>query len=221
MHMNFKKTIFVSGATGYMGSALIPKMLVRGHSVHALVRPGSERRLHSGCVSVLGDALVSASFADRVPEGCTYVHLLGTPRPAPWKEKQFRAIDLPSVTASVTVALTAKVSHFIYVSVAHPAPVMNAYIQVRQEGEAMIRQTGMPTSILRPWYVVGPSHRWPLALVPFYKLLEWFPATREASHRLGLVTISEMTTAILWAIEHPPGGLQVLGVPEIRHLSIT
>jgi len=216
MQVNSQKTIFVSGATGYMGSALIPTLLARGHLVHALVRAGSERKLSAGCVSVLGDALVSASFAARVPEGCTYVHLLGAPRPAPWKEKQFRAVDLPSTKASLTAALAAKVSHFIYVSVAHPAPVMKAYIQVRKEGEAMLRATGMTATILRPWYVVGSSHRWPLVLVPVYKLLERVPATREASQRLGLVTIEEMTRALVGAIEHAAGGVRVLGVPEIR-----
>src|SRR6185503_7359916 len=121
-------TIFVSGGTGYMGSNLIPKLLMRGHLVHALVRAGSERKVAAGCVSVVGDALNSASFAARVPEGSVFVHLLGTPRPAPWKGKQFRAIDIPSVKASLAAALAAKVSHFVYVSVAHPAPIMKAYI---------------------------------------------------------------------------------------------
>ena len=201
-----------------MGNALIPRLLGRGHRVHALVRPGSERRLPPDCVSVVGDALDSASFAARVPEGCNHIHLLGAPRPAPWKEKQFRGIDLPSVKASLAAALAAKVSHFIYVSVAHPAPVMKSYIQVRMEGEAAIRAAGLTASILRPWYVVGPSHRWALALLPFYKLCEWHPATREAALRLGLVTIEEMTTALQWVAEHAPEGIRVLGVPEIRDL---
>jgi uncharacterized protein YbjT (DUF2867 family) len=214
-----QKTIFISGGTGYMGRTLIPKLLTRGHLVHVLVRAGSERKVSAGCVSVVGDALNSASFEARVPEGCVFVHLLGAPRPAPWKGKQFRAIDVPSVKASLAAALAAKVSHFVYVSVAHPAPVMTAYIECRQEGEAKIRTTGMAASILQPWYVLGPGHRWPLALLPFYALFERLPATREASRRLALVTIKQMMTALLWAIEHDPTGVRVLGVPEIRNLS--
>ena len=213
-------TIFVSGGTGYMGSNLIPKLLMRGHLVHALVRAGSERKVAAGCVSVVGDALNSASFAARVPEGSVFVHLLGTPRPAPWKGKQFRAIDIPSVKASLAAALAAKVSHFVYVSVAHPAPIMKAYIECRKEGEAEIRATGMAATILRPWYVLGPAHRWPLALLPFYALFERIPATREASRRLALVTVNQMISALLWAIEHDPAGVRVLGVPEIKNLSI-
>ncbi len=41
----------------------------------------------------------------------------------------------------------AGVQHFIYVSVAQPAPVMKAYIQVRAECEAMIRQSGMKVTL--------------------------------------------------------------------------
>jgi uncharacterized protein YbjT (DUF2867 family) len=146
------------------------------------------------------------------------VHLLGAPRPAPWKGKQFRAIDLPSIKASLAAAVAAKVSHFVYVSVAHPAPIMHAYIAVRKEGEAAVRVTGIAASILRPWYVLGPSHRWPLALLPFYALFERLPATKEASRRLALVTIQQMMAALLWAIEHDPKGVRVLGVPEIKTL---
>ena len=83
---------------------------------------------------------------------------------------------------------------------------MNSYIEVRKEAEAAIRATGLAASILRPWYVLGPSHRWPLVLLPFYALLGKFSATREATRRLGLVTIAEMTTALLWTIEHDPTG---------------
>jgi uncharacterized protein YbjT (DUF2867 family) len=218
--MQHQKTIFISGATGYLASALIPKLLRQGHQVHALVRPGSEGKIPKGCITIVGDALDAASFATRVPEGCTYVHLLGAPRPAPWKGKQFRAIDLPSIQASLTAAVAAKVSHLVYVSVAHPAPVMNSYIEVRKEAEAAIRATGLAASILRPWYVLGPSHRWPLVLLPFYALLGKFSATREATRRLALVTIAEMTTALLWTIEHDPTGVRVLSVAEIKALSV-
>lgn len=45
------------------------------------------------------------------------------------------------------------------------------------------------------------------------------PATREAVIRLGLVTIQDMLTALVWSIEHPPTVPRILDVPEIRRLS--
>ena len=199
-----------------MGRALISQLLARGHSVRALARPGSARLVPAGAEVVVGDALVPETFADSVASADTLVHLVGTPHPGPTKAASFRTVDLPSVDAALAAARSAAVGHFIYVSVAQPAPVMQAYIEVRQAGEARIRESGIPASILRPWYVLGPGHRWPLFLVPFYALAERLPATREPARRLGLVTLEQMVFALVQCIELGPGGLRVLGVPEIR-----
>lgn len=208
--------VFLSGSTGYMGRALGDVLIRRGHRVRALVRPGSERKVAPGAIAVSGNALDAASFVEGVGPAETYVHLVGTAHPAPWKEAEFRAVDLVSLRASVEAATNAGVRHFIYVSVAHPAPVMRAYIDVRMECEELIRASGVPATILRPWYVLGPGHRWPVALVPLYRLAERFEATRESAFRLGLVTIEQMTAALLWAIENPPERERILEVPEIR-----
>jgi uncharacterized protein YbjT (DUF2867 family) len=103
------------------------------------------------------------------------------------------------------------------VSVAHPAPVMKAYIEVRSEGERLLGQTGTPLTVLRPWYVLGPGHWWPYVLVPVYSLLERVPATRDSARRLGLVTHRQMVAALVHAIEQPnSSGVRVVEVPGIR-----
>ena len=61
----------------------------------------------------------------------------------------------------------------------------------------MIREAGLTATIVRPWYVLGPGHWWPKALVPLYKLFEAFPPTRATAQRLGLITIEQMVTAIV------------------------
>jgi uncharacterized protein YbjT (DUF2867 family) len=166
---------------------------------------------------VPGDALDSASFAAEVPGADTWVHLIGVAHPAPWKGEQFRAVDLASVRAAIAAAVPAGVRHFVYLSVAQPAPVMRAYLEVRAACEALIRAAGLNATFVRPWYVLGPGHRWPLLLQPAYWLLEQLPATREAAQRLGLVTLEQMIGTLLEAVEHPATGVRILGVPEIRH----
>jgi len=104
------------------------------------------------------------------------------------------------------------------VSVAQPAPVMRAYLWVRSLGETMIKEAGFTATILRPWYVLGPGHRWPMVLLPFYKLAEFFPSTRESAERLGLVTIQQMVNALVHGVENPPdrGKIRIIDVPAIR-----
>jgi len=202
-----------------MGSRLIPLLAKRGHDVKALVRPESEGRLPAGVSWVAGDALQMGSYTKAVRGSDTFVHLIGVPHPSPAKAALFRAVDLVSAQVAVKAAREAGVRHFIYLSVAQPAPMMQAYIDVRSEGEALVRISGMAATFVRPWYVLGPGHRWPYALLPFYWLCEWLPSTREGARRLGLVTLSQMLHTLVWAVENPPAdGAQILDVPKIRGL---
>jgi uncharacterized protein YbjT (DUF2867 family) len=210
------KPVFVTGATGYLGGALVPLLLARGQRVLALARAGSSDRVPAGAEVVTGSALDAATFAARVPFGATFVHLVGIGHPSPKKAREFRDVDLASLKAALAAAVPARVAHFVYLSVAHPAPVMKPYWEARAEGEALLVATGLPATIFRPWYVLGPSHRWPYALLPLYALLERIPATRDGARRLGLVTHAQMTRALAAAVESPPDGVRVLDVPAIR-----
>jgi len=163
-----------------------------------------------------GDALNATTLENQIGDGDTFVHLVGVAHPAPWKAREFRAVDLASLRASVCAASRAHVSHFIYVSVAQPAPVMKAYQQVRRECEWMLSSSGIPATILRPWYVLGPGHWWPVALKPFYAFAEVIPQVRESAQRLGLVTLAQMVDALAWAVEHPTKKTRIMETPQIR-----
>jgi uncharacterized protein YbjT (DUF2867 family) len=213
------KRVFVSGGTGYLGQMLVRRLLERGHDVHVLARPGSEAKVPRGAQVVAGNALDAATFSAAVAPCDTFVQLTGVAHPAPWKERQFRAIDLVSLRASALAAKAAGVSHFVYVSVAQPAPIMQAYIRVRQECEAYLAELGLTATILRPWYVLGPGHWWPVALKPVYAMLARFESTRASAERLGLVTRAEMVAALVWAVENPATGTNLIEVPAIRKIA--
>jgi uncharacterized protein YbjT (DUF2867 family) len=208
--------VFVTGGTGYVGSALVAELLARGSSVHALARAGSESKLARGVRIILGDALDADSFAAAIPERASVVHLVGRPHPNPAKAAEFVRVDLGSIRATASAVMRARAKHIVYVSVAHPAPVMRAYIAACVEGEALVAASGVAATILRPWYVVGPGHRWPIVLAPLYALLRAIPATRATAQRLGLVTLKQMTAALLLALSDQRQGVRVFEVPEIR-----
>ena len=209
-------SVFVTGGTGYLGRPLIATLLARGLDVHALVRPGSEARLPAGVNAIVGNALDETTFQRAMPAGATVVHLVGTPHPNPSKAAEFERVDLASIRATCYAARASAARHLIYVSVAHPAPVMRAYIAVRCQGEDLIAATGIPATILRPWYVLGPGHRWPYLLAPIYAILRQIPGTRDTAIRLGLVTRGAMVAALANAVIDPPAhGRRIVTVPDI------
>ena len=213
-----KVPVFITGGTGYVGQRLAAGLLARGHRVRVLTRPQSAGRVPAGVEAVVGDALDAGSYSDALTPDDTLVHLVGTPHPSPAKAAEFRRVDLPSIHAAVSAARSARLGHLVYVSVAHPAPIMHAYIEVRTAGESAIAHAGLTATVLRPWYVLGPGHWWPVALIPAYALLAIVPSTRASARRLGLVTIGQMVRTLVNAVEHPParGTVRVVEVPAIR-----
>lgn len=214
------RRVFITGGTGYIGSALIPMLLEREHRVRVLVRSGSKANLPAACEVVSGNALDANTYRQLIRPADTFIHLVGVPHPSPAKAAEFRAIDLVSGREAISACAELGIRHFIYLSVAHPAPMMRDYIAVRAECEQMIQDRQLNATIVRPWYVLGPGHRWPYLLLPFYKICEWLPFTRAGALRLGLVTLEQLILALVQAVESPIQGSRVVGVPEIRSAAL-
>jgi uncharacterized protein YbjT (DUF2867 family) len=210
-----RRTVFVTGSTGYLGRPLIASLLERGHRVRALARPESIARIPKGADVVTGNALDSSAWQAQIAPADTFVHLIGTPHPNPRKAAEFRSIDLVSIRAAVDAARAAAIRHFVYVSVAHPAPVMHAFIEVRQEGERLVRSSGVHATILRPWYVLGPGHRWAYALVPVYAIARLLPFTRAGAERLALIPFRSMIASLVNAVEFEPAGVRIMEGAEL------
>jgi uncharacterized protein YbjT (DUF2867 family) len=211
-------TVFITGGTGYMGRRLIRMLIKEGFEVTALVRPSSIHKLPPECAYVSGNPFDPSTFVASIPSGCTFVQLLGVSHPSPKKKELFRSIDLVSVKASVTAARQAGVGHFVYVSVAQvPTKIMEAFQAVRAEGEAAISEAGLKATVIRPWYVVGPGHYWPLLFLPLFKLLEWIPSTSAKAKALRLVSLRQMLNTLVFAVKHPPEGQErVIEIQDIR-----
>src|SRR5262245_5271831 len=208
--------VFVTGANGFIGRMLSTELIRRGHKVRGLVGSGRESKGVAGSEVVTGDPLDASTYRQHVAGADTFVHLVGVSRPNPFKADQFRRIDLASAKAAIDNASAARVRHFVFVSVAQPAPVMQSYIAVRRQIEMQSGAAGFDATILRPWYVLGPGRQWPLILQPIYWVLDALPPTRAGATRLGLLNDSDMIQTMADAIDRPPSGMRILDVPRIR-----
>ena len=213
------QTIFITGGTGYIGRRLITSLEKVGHyRIKALVRETSKHKLPAGCEAVIGDALDATTYTEAVTPATIFIHLVGVAHPSPSKKEQFTKIDYVSVQQAAIAAKKAHIEHFVYLSVAqYPTHIMKDYQNIRASGEALLAQAGLRCSFIRPWYVLGPGHWWPLLLKPFYWAGGYIPAYKEAVKKLDTVTIDQMIAALIFAVEHPPIQPQVIfEVNDIR-----
>lgn len=218
--MSAPQPVFIAGGTGYIGVPLIRDLVKRKYEVRALVRQGSEHKLPSGCRPITGNALDSSSYSGHISPAKTFVQMVGVAHPSPAKAAEFQSVDRVAALGAIQAAADAGIEHFIYLSVAQPAPMMKSYIAVRAECEAALQATGMNVTIVRPWYVLGPNHRWPYVLLPMYWICERIPSTRDGAKRLGLVTLDQMVRTLVSAIENPSIGARFVEVPQIRTGSV-
>ena len=211
------KTIFITGGTGYIGKRLVKQLLQRGHQVKVLVRKGSENKVPTGAEAIVANPFDANTFKQSIPKESVFVQLLGVSHPSPKKANQFKEIDLRCVKASADAADSAGVSHFVYISVAMaPSKLMAAYQAVRKEGEEYCRGKEFDCVFIRPWYVLGPGHWWPVILFPFYGLAEIIPSLRKQARTKALVTIGQMFNALINAIEEVPSQLRIFEIRDIR-----
>lgn len=215
------QTIFITGGTGYIGSRLIKTLLRNGdYQVNALVRNGSQHKLPAGCNVIIGDALNADTYVHAIKPATIFIHLIGVAHPSPAKKEQFYKIDLVSAQQAAIAAKATGIEHFIYLSVAqHPTSIMKDYQEVRAQGEKLLLNTGIKSSFIRPWYVLGPGHWWPLVLKPFYLLAKLFPSLKEKAEKLDTVTINQMIQTLQYAITHPPANnISVYDVQDIKRI---
>ena len=214
------RRVFLTGATGYIGGRLIPELCARGHLVTALVRQNSQRKLPSGCTVAFGNALDGDSYGESLGGADTFIHLVGVSHPSPAKAQQFVEIDGKSAEEAIRVATKNKIRHFIYLSVAQPAPVMRAYAS----GSPPLR--GIPAGKRLECHDRAPLVRartgssLAVRLTPAVLAGGAFSRTREFALRLGFVTIRQMIEVLAAAVDNPPpAGLRIIEVPEIRQLT--
>ena len=76
---------------------------------------------------------------------------------------------------------------------------------------------GLKCTFIRPWYVVGPGHYWPVLLLPLYGIAELIPAWRQKARGMALVTIRQMLRSLSAAIEADPQPLRIIEINKIRN----
>jgi NAD(P)-dependent dehydrogenase (short-subunit alcohol dehydrogenase family) len=102
------------------------------------------------------------------------------------------------------------------IAVAGDALRGESFAPALSERDTLVHLVGTPHP--SPWKAVEFRRVDLPSIVPFYRIAERIPSTREGALRLGLVTLGQMIATLVHAAEAPPrsGTIRIIGAPEIR-----
>ena len=182
----------ITGATGFVGSALVTQALAAGHKVRALTRRPQPPR--AGISWVEGALDRADSLAALAAGADAIVHVAGVVN-AP-DRAGFIAGNVDGTAAMLTAAAQAGVRRFVHVSsLSAREPQLSNYGWSKAEAEALVERSDLDWTIVRPSGVYGPGD------------MDMRDIFRLAKHGLALMP--------------PPGGVGLVHVDDLARLLLT
>lgn len=171
--------VVVTGASGPVGKALIPRLVAAGSEVRAVVaHQGNADRLHElGAKVAVGDTANPELLAAVLRDAHTLCHLV---------DGLFLAEDgyLPVIASGTEVvvegAKEAQLARVLFVSYPRADPASsNEYLRVLGMAEEAVRASGLDHVIVRSTLILSREARWP-------------PVLGRGSHRVAPVFVEDL-----------------------------
>ena len=149
------QSALVLGASGYIGTHLVPRLAARGYRVRAASRrrEALEARGWDGVEIAEADALDEASL-ERALAGVEIAYYLVHSMAA---GRDFAALDREAADRFVSAAERAGVRRIIYLGELQPAQAASPHLRSRRETGERLRAGVVPVPELRAGIVVGPG----------------------------------------------------------------
>lgn len=198
-------TLALTGATGFVGQALVDHALDAGQAIRALAR--REQAARSGVEWVGGDLADRAALRRLVKGSEAVIHVAGVVNaPDP---HGFEQGNVAGTLNLVEAALAEGVPRIVFVSsLSAREPELSAYGASKARAEKLVRASGLDWTIVRPPWVYGPGDRESLDL---FKAARWgLMPMPPREGRSSLIHVEDLTRLLLALV---PGG------EEVTHMS--
>lgn len=206
--------VLVTGATGFVGSHLVPALVDAGHRVRAMTRSASEYDAPAGVAVVEGDLLEPDSLEevfDEIEAAYYLVHSLGT-------GGSFAERDREAARNFAVAASDAGVERVIYLGgLGETGPELSKHLRSRREVEAVLAEGQFDLTTLRAAIVIGEGSasfrmvrqlagRLPVMVTPKWVRTECQP--------IGITDVIAYLTGVL-EVPETAGGTYEIGGPEV------
>lgn len=198
------KSIFIFGGTGFVGRNLLASLRGRGCGITVLVRNPREAGSTAGLGAspVVGDVLDPETYREALQPGSTVIyliHAMGRQR----ERGDFSAHERRAAAAMLAVCRETGASRIIHLSgLTDPRERLSRHLSSRAEVCRIIRQSGIPHTILRASIIFGPgSASYEILKAALSLPVVPLPPWRDI--RVQPITASDVIRCLVAAIEHP------------------
>lgn len=188
--------VALTGATGFVGRAVLDRLLARGHHVKALVRPGKSLPAQAGLKTVAGTLQDEQALQSLAADCQVMIHVAGAISGFDYAD--FAATNVHGTGQLIkAIQRRAPGARLIHVSsLAAREPELSAYAASKRDGELAVKNSQLDWSIIRPPAVYGPEDP---AMRPLWQALArgWLPRTGPGHARFSLLHVDDLASALL------------------------
>lgn len=210
--------VLVTGASGFLGHAVCAELQARDHEAVALVRrPGSEPLGATAVPGELGDAVALARIVSETAPDAV-IHLaaeIATQRDA----VKIAEVNINGTHRLLDACTAAGDPRFVFASTVvtgdakgavldedSALPYETTYGRSKQEGERLVRESGLPSVIIRPSHVYGAGGWYAEEIVKRLRQPGRLAVIGSGENMWDVVRVEDVASACVTAAERAPGG---------------
>jgi NADH dehydrogenase len=226
--------IFVTGASGFVGSAVVAELLSRRMEVRALVNRRS-LQAQDDVTPVRASLFDPAALAAGMETCDAVIHLVGIIMEKRSRGITFQRMHVEATRNVVEAASRAGVRRFIHMSALGSRPdAVSTYHKTKYAAEQIVKASNMEWTIFRPSLIHGPGGefmqmeaRWARHTAPPFLFMPYFGAGifgRGGAGKLQPIFVGDVARAFVDALEnrktigeiYPIGGPDELTWPQLH-----
>lgn len=195
--------VLVTGATGYVGGRLVPKLLEQGYSVRVLAR--EPHRLdgvpwHDDVEIIQGDLQVRADVARAVSAVDVVYYLVHSMSSA----GDFEVVERQVATLVAEEAKSAQVKRIVYLGGLHPKGQLSRHLGSRKEVGEILLASGVPTIALQAGVIIGSGSASFEMIRHLTEILPAMPAPKWVRNKIQPIAIRDVLHYLVKSAELPP-----------------
>ena len=198
--------VFVTGATGFVGHALLQRLCASGHAVRCLVRRGSETALRGqGAIErIEGDILTRQSLEEGMAGCDTVIHLVGIIREHPGTGVTFERVHVEGTLQVLEAATAVGIRRYLHMSALGSRPgAASSYHRTKWTAEEAVRSSGLEWTIFRPSIIYGRGDGFVTMLASMVRRMPAVPVIGSGRQRLQPISVEQVAAGFAGALELP------------------